>query len=472
MTTTNLIKSIGASDIDTKELVTNLVNATKEPRQKIIDKDKRRAELAISSLGLLKSALSTLQNTATEIGSVSKLNQVSLSSTNSDAVSAKKSGTGVAREGSYSVVVDKLALTDRKTLTLATATPLAMSESDPKGSITISRTVDDEEITATIAFDDPSTTPSSIVSAINANETVRSLNVRATVITTGISATPYAIVLESDSGEANQFSVGTSTLNSFVQDPARTGRDATLTVNGVEIKRSTNKITDAISGITLNLTKEGESADITVTNDSSALIEKVQNFVESFNLTREFLVKATGQPVEGDDIAGSLKSDVNARGILNKLRTKLINQSSSFSGAVTHWSSLGVSFNRDGKLEFDSSKFTAAFDANPEDAITALSSNASTPRIFASDTVPSGLAGDIARIAYQMNKSTGVVSAMTKGFETRLTSVEKRQTSLDAYIERLTDQYDRQFTALNAALAAFKNTQSQLERSLNLKNDN
>ena len=471
MTTANLIKSLGASDIDTKELVTNLVNATKEPRQKIIDKDKKKAELAISSLGLLKSALSTLQNTASEVGSVSKLNQVTLSSSNSSAVSGNKSGSGVAREGSYSVVVDELALPDRKILSLTSGTPLAASTNDPVGSITIRRSVDGEVVSSTIAFTDTATTPSQIVAAINADETTRSLNVRATLITTGISASPYSIVLESDPGESNQFEVINTTLSPFVQDPVCVGRDATLAVNGVEIKRPTNQINDAIPGITLSLMKEGESANITVSNDSSALVERVQNFVDSFNLIREFLVKATGQPVEGDDIAGSLQSDVNARGILNKLRTKLINESSSAAGNVTHWSSLGVSFNRNGELEFDSSKFTAAFNANAEDAITALSSDASTPRIFASDSVPSGLAGDIARIAYNANKSTGVVAAMTKGFETRLSSVEKRQTNLDAYVERLTEQYDRQFTALNAALAAFKNTQSQLERSLNLNNN-
>ena len=36
---TNVITALGAADIDTKELVTNLVNATKEPRQKIIDEE-------------------------------------------------------------------------------------------------------------------------------------------------------------------------------------------------------------------------------------------------------------------------------------------------------------------------------------------------------------------------------------------------------------------------------------------------
>ena len=54
---TNLVTALGASDIDTKQLVTDLVAAVREPRQQQIDKAKEKAEVAISSIGLLKSAL-------------------------------------------------------------------------------------------------------------------------------------------------------------------------------------------------------------------------------------------------------------------------------------------------------------------------------------------------------------------------------------------------------------------------------
>jgi flagellar capping protein FliD len=49
--------------------------------------------------------------------------------------------------------------------------------------------------------------------------------------------------------------------------------------------------------------------------------------------------------------------------------------------------------------------------------------------------------------------------------------VDRKQTALDRYVERITGNYERQFAALNSALAAFKSTSSQLEKSLNLKND-
>ena len=466
MTTTNVLKSLGASDIDTKELMTSLVNAVKEPRQKLIDNEKKRADVAISSIALLKSALATFQSAATEVGSVGKLNKVSVTSSDSSVVSAQKFGVGVARDGSYTVIVDKLATPDRKLVNLTSGQlPLAADET-----VTVTR----GSTTASIGLkkDD---TASDIVAKINSNSAIQGLKIKASVIETGDSVNPYAFVLESQTGTINRFSTSTSTggvLNfSVLGDRAA---NAELTVNGVAITRASNTVTDAVAGLSLQLTKADPAKEkqITVATDSAGLIENIQNFVDSYNLIREFLVKATGPEVEGDDVAGSLRSDVNARGVLNRIRSILIDESSSKSGKITHWSSLGVSLDRNGALQLDKDKFTEAFNGNPAAAIEALSSNASTPRIYSDSTVPSGLAGDLARAAYQMGKTTGLVDLMQKGFESRLTTVDKKQATLDRYIEKITAQYERQFTSLNAALSAFKNTQSQLERSLNLKTDN
>lgn len=461
MATTNVITALGAADIDTKELVTNLVNATKEPRQKIISAEKKNAEVAISSIGLLKSALSTLQSAATELGSVGKLNQISVTTTDAGVVTASKSGVGVAKAGSYAVTVARTAKPDRHVAYLsgALSTSGSYTISTSRGSVTVSVSAGDS--------------PSVIAQKLNSDPNLTQWGIRASVLETGDPSQPFAIMLQGRTGLAERFSVASASGASegaFTPVGER-ATDANFSINGVLLTRKDNVVSDAIPGITLQLNAVGADERLTISNDSTNLIEKVQNFVDSYNLIREFLVKATGARVEGDEIAGSLQSDVNARSILSRVRSTLIAESSSKSGAVTHWSSLGVSLNRNGELEFDSAKFSAAMEKNPDDAIQALSSGASSPRIFAPATVASGLAGDIARIAYQMTKATGLVDSMESGFEGRLTRVEAKQERLDSYVERLTAQYEKQFSALNAALAAFKNTQAQLQRSLNTSNN-
>ena len=216
---------------------------------------------------------------------------------------------------------------------------------------------------------------------------------------------------------------------------------------------------------------EGTTVNLRISANPAAVEANVSNFVEAYNLVASIIKRATGPAVEGDDISGTMKSDSNARSILTLLRNKLTKESSSPSGDVTHWGSLGVSFDRNGVLKFDNSKFSSKFESSPDDVIKALSNNRLSPSLFSQDVV-NGLAGDVASAAHAITKSTGILKAITDGYEAKLDRVATKQTTLDAYIERLTAQYEKQFSALNSVLGSFKDTQKQLERSLNLNNNN
>jgi flagellar capping protein FliD len=116
-------------------------------------------------------------------------------------------------------------------------------------------------------------------------------------------------------------------------------------------------------------------------------------------------------------------------------------------------------------LQFDESKLTAAMQSAPEDVIKALSNNRLSPSTTAQ--LASGLAGDVAVAAAGMMKSTGVVKAMTTGFEDKKLRVDSKQAALDSYIERLQNQYEKQFASLNAVLANYKATSQRLTSTFN-----
>ncbi|MBS2599942.1 flagellar filament capping protein FliD, partial [Salmonella enterica subsp. enterica serovar Typhimurium] len=59
--------------------------------------------------------------------------------------------------------------------------------------------------------------------------------------------------------------------------------NALLTVNGIDIERPSNKITDAPQGVTLELTKEVKDARITVTKDNEKATEAVKGWVDAYN---------------------------------------------------------------------------------------------------------------------------------------------------------------------------------------------
>ena len=99
---TNILTTLGASNIDAKQLTTDLVNAVKAPRQKLIDSDKKRIDAQISSAGLLKSAIDTLKSASTELGTLSNLNKLSINNSNSAVLTAEAGGNGAAIPGNYS----------------------------------------------------------------------------------------------------------------------------------------------------------------------------------------------------------------------------------------------------------------------------------------------------------------------------------------------------------------------------------
>ncbi len=476
MTETNVIKTLGAADLDTKQLTVDLVNAIKEPRQALIDREKTKVEVAISNTALLKSALSALKDTAAELASVSKLNKLDLSSSNT-AVVGLSAGTGAkaAREGTYTMTVEAMARPQRSVSVPGYSAGTSVITSTENMTMVITL----DGVTKNIAITKDVTTATGLISAINQEK----IGVTARLVNTADgSTTPFKVVLEGPQGAENNFSLSFKdaaqnpissppSFSSATVNGGQTSSDAVFVMNGLRIQRPSNNVTDVIDGITLNLRQVSTTPiNLTVAYDASALTTAVGNFVESYNLLTEFIVRATGPNIKDDEIAGSLRGDSAVKSIRNNIRTKLTSESTGAAGQISHWSSLGVSLDRNGVLEFDSSKFVAAFQKAPEDAIKALSNNADSPYYFSGS--PSGLAGDLAVAAHQYLSSTGVVSRVTQSYESKLEMVEAKQLKLDEYIERVSAQYERQFAALNAVLAGFKDTQERLKSSLNFNNDN
>jgi flagellar hook-associated protein 2 len=89
---TNLITALGVGTLDTKKLVSDLVEASRAPRQAQINAEKKKSEVAISNVGLLKSAMETLRLAANDLASVSTLNRLQITNSAPGAVGAAAGG--------------------------------------------------------------------------------------------------------------------------------------------------------------------------------------------------------------------------------------------------------------------------------------------------------------------------------------------------------------------------------------------
>ena len=267
----------------------------------------------------------------------------------------------------------------------------------------------------------PDALGASVTSPINiiATDTVASIAARINniaglkgeVIDTGIGLTPLRIVITGDLGTVGNYTIATnlagggkmSTTPHADNTPVQAHRNASFTLDGVAISRSTNTISDLLGGVTINLLKD-DAAITKVTSSLSA--DKVQATVEK-------LVAELNLYKQDMDVLGFMDSKNNANGDLaqnaylrsaqrefNRLITSPI-MGYTVNGAAgpdvkIHFVDFGIKTTKSGQLEFDQKIFNQTFTREPEkfDALTLDVAYSSDPnvKVFATptSTMPTG----------------------------------------------------------------------------------
>ena len=373
------ISSLGiGSGVLTSELVDQLVQAERAPTENRLAQKTERTQALISAYGTLRSAVTELRLPMRQLSAPDNLKAFSATSSNEDvAVSVDSSK---ANRGTYSVDVTSLASAQA----LASRDVFADRDKTSVGQGTMTLSVGDN--TTNIVIDSSNDTLQGMANAINDSDA----GVSAGVIDTG---SGFQLVLSADeTGTANAVSIsvsgdsaGTDTdaqgLSRFAFNTSMdagaglnetiAASDAVMSINGVEVTRSTNSFENVIDGLTFDLTATGTST-VKVEQDLGAVADRVQGFVEKFNGLQETIDALAGFNAESG--SGSLLTgDSVIRGIQNQLRQVLTRVVPGLEDAsVRSLADVGITTNFEtGSLEFDREEFMAQLKANPDD-VTAL----------------------------------------------------------------------------------------------------
>ena len=140
-------------------------------------------------------------------------------------------------------------------------------------------------------------------------------------------------------------------------------KDASLTIDGVTITRSTNVITDALAGATITAvsahTGTEPDSQVVVSNDVSSLTAKLKSFVTSFNSVSGAVASQLTYNANSKN-QSVLFGDSTLRGLQNSLSTFTSQPFGS-----TNMTALGLSMDKDGLISLDSDKLAKALGANP-----------------------------------------------------------------------------------------------------------
>ncbi|MCD1631447.1 MULTISPECIES: flagellar filament capping protein FliD [Marinobacter] len=369
------ISSLGiGSGVLTSDLVDQLVAAERRPTEVRLDQKTERTEALISAYGMLRSAVTELRLPMRQLGSADAMKSFSATSSGSNidvSVDASK-----ASRGSYSLDVKSLA----QSQALASRDVFADRDATSVGRGTMTLQVGDK--TTNITIDSSNDTLQGLANAINE----ANAGVSAGVIDTG---NGFQLVLSADeTGEANAVNISVTEdgaapgLSRFAFDTADpdnvdgmrqtiAASDAVMEINGVEIRRATNTIENVVDGLTFNITGEGKST-IKVKQDTAAVAERVQAFVDKFNELQGTIRELSS--FDSETGRGSiLTGDSTVRNIQNQLKRVLTDIIPGLENAsVRSLADVGISTDfRTGELQFDSQKFQQQLRENPDD-VTAL----------------------------------------------------------------------------------------------------
>ncbi|MEA1081471.1 flagellar filament capping protein FliD [Marinobacter qingdaonensis] len=369
------ISSLGiGSGVLSSDLVDQLVAAERQPTENRLNFNQQRTEALISAYGTLRGAITDLRLPMRQLSSPDNLKAFSGTSS-AEGVSVSVDSKSAA-PGNYSVQVDSLA----QAQSLATGS-FGDRDSTAVGSGSLTITVGDK--VSTINIDSSNNTLQGIANAINEAD----VGANAGVIDTG---NGFRLVMSADdTGLENAISIAVSdsdgndtdaaglsqfafdgTTNNLTETVA--AKDAVVQVNGITISRPTNTIENVIDGVSLEVSQEGVTSNVKVTQDLSKVADRVGAFVEKFNALQQTIKGLAGYNAETGQ-GGLLSGDATIRGIQSQMRQIIGRVVPGLEDAsIRTLADVGITTNYEtGGLDFDRAKFTEKLKANPDD-VTAL----------------------------------------------------------------------------------------------------
>ena len=437
----------------------------------------------ISAWGQISSSMSALQTSVKSLSN-DAFNTLTVSSNKAFSATA----TTGANADSHEVTVEQLAMAHKiKTEGVDSADDAQGEANNGIRTVTITTGSGDSAKTTTVELKDDETSLNQIANAINKQDGGVSANVQLT-------NDGYQLVLSSKStGSDGKISVkveGDDKLGDMLNTSAggrpvngpdngdgmylvTEAQDAKLKVDGSSYTRSSNNISDIISGVTLQLkavSEDNKSEQLTMTRDTGAIKTSVKDFVEKYNALLK-MTTAASKYVENDTSglkddqvatqngeSGALMGDSTLRGMVSELRTAVNGTYGSSDADITSLADIGIKIDAaTGQMTLDESKIDAAIADNP-DGIADMFMGRGTNEGMAVKlgTIITKYVGD------PETKTDGLIKTSTDSLDEQVkimqTQLDKTQKLIDAQVER----YRVQFSALDSTMSQLNSLQNQM----------
>lgn len=443
------------SGIDTDSLVAGLVAAYGTPKT-VMESQLADLQEEQDAFAGLDTRLTTLRTSLEKVSTTDSFEAYTATSADDSYVGVTASTGAIA--GRYSVKVNQLA-TSASQLSQGFA---SKTTDGALGTGTFALTYGSTTTNITV---DSTTSLSDLADAINDQAD----GVSAYVMNTGDATTPYRLVLTGDdTGAANTISVDTSAMSGGTA-PAFTevsaAEDAEVEINGITITDSDNTIDQAIPGLSFTaeaLTSTAVNVDVSL--DTTAMADKIKAVVDAYNSVMSYVGVKSSYNADAD-----IKGPFVGQGLVSTITDSLSSMITAQYGsnAVNALSQMGISTEKDGSLTFDTTAFSEAFAANPDDVI-ALFTDETTSFTATFDAALKSLTEG----EYSPLEARG--DSLQDDIDTTSDRIDTLTANLTKYEERLKKQFSKMEilmsqaqTAQSALSALFSDTSNSSSSSSN-----
>ncbi len=402
--------------------------------------EKTAYESKISSFGSLLNFISMLKSANSPLKSSTVLG---LKAGSSDTSVFTATATSSASAGSYNIKVNQIAQAH------AVYSGTYAAGTNVVGTGTLSIQVG-SAAAVNVTIDSSNNTLNGIRDAVN----LANAGVKASVINDGAG---YRLVIASNTtGASNAVSVAVAdddlnntdasglsalsyTTGAYNLTESQTAKDAILIVDSLTVTRSSNTISDLISGVTITLKKDsaGATHTLTLSKDTDDLKSKINSYVSSYNKLMSEIKAQKGTQAK----KGPMYSESTTDNLMNNLRQVTITD---YSGSTL--AAMGVTHDKYGVLSLDATRFDAALAGNESGVIATLNSMASS-----FETAMTGY----------MNV---FIPTRKDGYSKTVTQIDKKMDNINNKLGITENSLRKKFAALEQSLSRMQNQSSYMNQ--------
>ena len=246
--------------------------------------------------------------------------------------------------------------------------------------------------------------------------------------------------------------------------PYQQAQDAIFTLNGVQFTRSSNTVTDAVSGLTVNLVQTGSTILQASNTDTTQAQEKLSALVTAYNELLALYKEQTAASADMDT-RGLFNSDFSISTVMRQLQSGLTRQLTTASGATladpanasntsTYIDLLGLELNDDGTLALNSDL---------------LERSTLLPSVLAGGVrigFDSASGKDLSQSIAAMLTSNGLIYERVQIETQTQRDLQERKVALEEKLVTVEQRYRSQYAALDALLYQLNSTSESLKSAL------